>query len=160
MKVTQVQTSQRYREGKVSTTAVAYLTGDEQRVDAAGLTPWRWNQRFLSALFAFIILSVSMEIPGGQLDTEGVSYLQDLRWTWTGKDKRQFQRQVTSNTMNELTVDTSTGRCRAHLPFPLLLHTSRVSITIFPSSLRDTFYRYSERCLIYFTLCFCFKFYS
>lgn len=32
-------------------------------------------------------------------------------------------------------------RCRTNLPSPLLLHTSKVSITIFPRALRDTFCR-------------------
>lgn len=75
---------------------LAYLTGDEQRVDAAGLMPRRPNQEFVSALttFSSILLTTSKEITGGQPEAESISYLQDLRGTWMGKLKELKRERV------------------------------------------------------------------
>lgn len=120
------------------TTVVAILTGDEQRVGAAGLTPWRWNQECFSGLSPFIIpCSVSQEIPGGQLDTEGVSHLEYMRRPWM--KKLQWTKEKFSHHQHWHTNSCTSKRCRTDLPSLFLLHTSRVSITIFPRALRDTF---------------------
>lgn len=80
----------------------------------------------LFSVSSCISVDVPQEILGGQLGTEGISHLQNLSWIW-----RKDESNMTAATIN--------GGLKAHVPSLLLLQTSRVSITIFPRVLRDTF---------------------
>lgn len=74
-----------------------------------------------------IIVHVPQEILRGQLGAEGVGHLQNLRRIW----RKRCEEDYSSRHQGQI--------LQTRVPSLLLLQASRVSITIFPRVLRDTF---------------------